>query len=694
MGKQNDVPIPRANKPKRNTRGPRDTRLSFRPEPSRIDSVLDVYAELYADEPPHDESLYRPLPSPSRAVPLESIQQPVEPWDERGKTGLYGGGGRGADDRETGWVRGYSIGSSVPSVGFEEDLRFDDQDEHDTPRSSSETAQSGSYPVTPTSSHFPPQAPTANRPASTKLSESPRSFASPARSTHGVSGGTPSVASSSHSRTPSASQTGFRTPERPRRADLPVRDAPLSPADLSALRRKAPQPTRFPAVEPVEARAQPLEQEKQQQLSKPQSPAPTPKRSNSIFKKYGRSKKAPPISNPILPDGFVESLGMKTFTLTPGCKAPVFGGDEHSILATPRTPDQPSLPLNQPPRPRDVAPTARPTPPRPSPGSQRSIHRTQSSNEAPPSRPPPAHSFDPTVHRQSDVYPQDALARLSLASDASTRSVPAATVASAVNPTNHRQFFDQLRREEREDANAAEVLAPTNRAVAETTIPSYPLREHAWGTAALVSREDERGHSIHYDSRGNEVVADDTDLDSATSSYSEHSDFGAPTPASGRQSVAAARGHGLGGGPHRDVHSYYYHDSQPTSRDTRYDLAPAHDARDRQGYDRWSSNVVEEVASVTDERRHDDEEDYSRFGAGPIQPLNVKRTPPMPSHSNPPVVDRGLARFNRGGGRGGGGPGGVRGSTIDPLSSFAGVKKTQVRAGPAIGATGFRNPFG
>ncbi|GAA5980752.1 hypothetical protein JCM5350_006375 [Sporobolomyces pararoseus] len=653
---RNDVPIPRT-KAKRNTRGPRDTRMSMRPEPSRVDSVLDVYAELYADEGV-EEDRHQSYYSPNRStkhddlIPFQSIPQPVESWDERGKNGLYGGGGRGADDRETGWVRGYSIGSSVPSVGFEEDLRFDDHgvtndddDEQDTPRSSSETGQSGSYPVTPTSSHFP-----TNRPSSARLYDSPKSTSSPPRSSR--------VESSPHSRNPSASQTTFRTPERPPRTDSPARDAPLSPSDLNLLRKKAPQPTGFPTPSsPLAASPKPAATPAAASPARPT----TPKRSNSIFKKYGRSKKPPTISNPILPEGFVESLGMKTFTLTPGCKAPVFGEEHLSAPSTPQTPDRPSLPLNQPPRVRDSPPSSRPTPAPRSVSSVRDHNRNYSSGSHPPFQPPPVHSFDPSVHRQSDVYPQEAMARLSMASDTSTHSVPQAP-QSTMHPPNHRQFFDQLRQER---------SRPEDRVEVDRAIPSMPLRpsrepygardggvlERAWGSAAAVSKEDERGHSIHYDSRGNEEGED-----SATSSYSEHSDFGSRRP-----SMVA----GGGGGAH-DVSSYYSQ-SQPTSRDTRYDL------HEGGGYDR--SSQVEML-----------DQDYSHYGAGPIQPLNVKRTPPL-SNTAPTLgggTPRALAHFNRGGGAFASG----RNSTIDPLSSFAGVKKKKVSEGPAIGSTGFRNPFG
>ncbi|GAA5884622.1 hypothetical protein JCM16303_003686 [Sporobolomyces ruberrimus] len=685
---RNDVPIPRANKSKRNTRGPRDTRMSVRPQSTRVDSVLDVYAELYSNEDEEEESaptFYGMNQSRHEdLIPYQPVEQATQPWDERGKNGLYGGGGVGADDRETGWVRGYSIGSSAPSVGLEEDLKFDDygvthrhpsdDDEDVAHRSSSDTAQSGSYPVTPTSSHFP-----TSPPAVKTMYDSPPSATSPPRSA--------GISSSSHSRTPSASQTPFRTPERPLRTESPARDLPLSSSDVSLLRMKGPQPTSFPSPSAPLPAFVPTETPSPAAIASPSRPA-GPKRSNSIFKRYGRSKKQPPISAPIIPDGFVESLGMKTFTLTPGCKAPAFGdtqanGAVMTAPPTPKTPDRPSLPLNYGPRLRDSprpreSPSSRSTPPRPP-----STSRSHSSNPSIASKksPSPPRAFQPSVHRSSDVYPHEAMARLSMGSDSSVHSDPTGPNSNK-NPT-HRQFFDQLRQER---SNPHEVTANTRSAklVTNDSIPSIPLRpaqvpyggdlskrptatgqkggfERAWGSAAAVSKEDERGSTVHYDARGGED-------DSGQSTYSDHTEFGSRRPSSTN----------LGHAPpstRPDVSSYYSQ-AQPTSRDTRYDL----EEETNGAYDRSSQFEMLD-------------EDYARYGAGPIQPLNFTAKSTPPPVSAPSVTPRGLAHFNRGGGKAGA-QGQNRGSTIDPLSSFAGVKKNRVQAGPAIGVTGFRNPFG
>jgi hypothetical protein len=242
------------------------------------------------------------------------------------------------------------------------------------------------------------------------------------------------------------------------------------------------------------------------------------------------------------------------------------------------------------------------------------------------------------------------MARLSMTSDMSTHSVPSAS-QSTMHPPNHRQFFDQLRQDRKEDRAIPSIpLRPTTREPYGSNGGGF---ERAWGSAAAVSKEDQRGHTVSYDSRGAEEAED-----SANSSYSEHSDFGSRRP-----SVAAAH----------DVSSYY--SQQPNSRETRYDLDEG------RGYDR--SSQVETL-----------EDDYSHYGAGPITPLNVKRTPPL-NNATPTIgaggrdgTPRALAHFNRGGGFAG-----TRASTIDPLSSFAGVKKNNVRVGPAIGSTGFSNPF-
>lgn len=690
---QNEIPIPRtAKQKKRQTLGPRDTRFSARPQSSRVDSVLDVYAELYADE--EDEGGYEVHSGRQEdLMPYDAHAQPAQPWDERGKNGLYGGGGRGADDQETGWVRGYSIGSAQPSPGFEEDLRYDqDEPEIDDPRSSTETVQSGSYPVTPTSSHFP--AP----PTSTTLCDSPPSTVPRPQSGY----------ISTHSRNVSAAKSPFHTPERPLRTASPARDAPLTPSDSVVLRKKGPQPTSFPSPSaplrpsaPVDAPVS-LSQD---------SPRPTIKRSNSLFKLRGRSKRPPPISNPILPDGFVESLGMKTFTLTPGCKAPLYGQDrvpspapttprsaERSQPSTPRTPDRPRPLHNLPPRAPHDTPPVRPSPPH---SRSSASPRKNSPNSSISSAQLPlgqGHGFRGSVDRQSDFYPHEAMTRLSMSSEVSTRSDPTGPHSS--NGPNHRQFFDQLRQERsrHEEVQANRGVAVTNAG----SIPSIPLPSNrdSWGpdftkrvpvkpvlsnmdshrsertmkgggghwSAPAPSREDERGVSVHYEPTKPE---EDSEVDdSADSSYSEYSGVD-----SRRASATNNFAHDLS----------YYAQPQGGTEETRYTLDTGG------GYDRTSQ--METLRPEEDEV--DDYFPTSHYAAPPVKPLNVRRTPPLAytSSSLPSTSSSGtpkaLAQFNRGAGAAIN-----RNSSIDPFSSFAGPKKSKVHEGPAIGATGFRNPFG
>lgn len=67
-----------------------------------VDSVLDCYN--YGDEGEEEDEEAGRDPEAS-----ERNQEQGKPWDQRGKTGLYGGGGRGADNTETGWVRDYEL---------------------------------------------------------------------------------------------------------------------------------------------------------------------------------------------------------------------------------------------------------------------------------------------------------------------------------------------------------------------------------------------------------------------------------------------------------------------------------------------------------------------------------------------------------------------------------------------------------
>lgn len=239
-----------------------------------------------------------------------SQPQAREPWDQRGKNGLYGGGGRGADDRETGWVTNYGIGGGATqaSSGVEEDLRYDGGREEGRTqrmssrgtfraarrRSSSGTEHSSYGPVTPTNTSFsgPSGGPQIVNPESgyrlpppptTKTTES-----QPPPLKHSYSNPAP----------PMPEQT----------------QPPLSPP--STLKKKT-----SPSSNKVVASGVPITP-----LVNPMQHVDTTllntTRRKPAFKWTGRSKKAPTISAPILPEGFVESLGMDTFALTPGCAGP------------------------------------------------------------------------------------------------------------------------------------------------------------------------------------------------------------------------------------------------------------------------------------------------------------------------------------------------------------------------------------
>jgi len=189
--------------------------------------------------------------------------------------------------------------------------------------------------------------------------------------------------------------------------------------------------------------------------------------------------------------------------------------------------------------------------------------------------------------------------------------------------------------------------------------------ERSWDAAPPApSREDERGVSVHYEPTRPE---EDSEVDdSADSSYSEYSGVDSRRASANNNNF----GHDLS----------YYAQPQGGTEETRYTL-------DNGGYDRTSQMETLET-----------EDDYfptSHYSSPPVKPLNVKRTPPLAyttsslpssSHSGPPKA---LAQFNRGAGAAIN-----RNSSIDPFSSFAGPKKGKVHEGPAIGATGFRNPFG
>ncbi|BGP15989.1 hypothetical protein JCM10213v2_003982 [Rhodosporidiobolus nylandii] len=467
---RNNVPLSR-NKPSNGFLSAYD---AANDQSNRVDSVFDAYVDMYADEQDEvedfgedaTEGLHVPSPASLRAPSshatrqsFEQYEEPAaarEPWDERGKTGLYGGGGRGADDRETGWVRDYAF-SPQQQPGFEEDISYEGADEDVGPgghtgvraaqgdrrdeerrRSSPETAPSSYGPVTPISATFPSQ------------TAEPQYGDGGYRSTNSP----PQASSSSRSRlalhtiNPALDKktgTGIAVP-------VPSRPMPLS----------TPAAPSTPSIKVI-----------------PSTASERPRR-KSAFSRWGsRGKKAPAISAPILPQGFVESLGMETFALYPGCKPP-----SHAILSpVPREPGSPAAPT---PRQTSTSPARAVSPPTARVGTPASLRTTaayqQNSGVRPrnlspvkagPERSQRSVSPDgPAPVRltrrddndaASEGYPEDAFRRLSRNSDGSYAAGNQST------RTTHRKFFNGIRQEH---SRYHEVQA--NRAVVPSNAPVIP----------------------------------------------------------------------------------------------------------------------------------------------------------------------------------------------------------------------------
>ncbi|KAM0752452.1 hypothetical protein T439DRAFT_324546 [Meredithblackwellia eburnea MCA 4105] len=311
---------------------------------NRFDSVLDAYANMYVDYAQDDSPGATPDPEPS---------QRREPWDSRGKTGLYGGGGRGADDSETGWISDSEMGRKEDGRG-EEDLRYDDAPtpkansagfkndgygHRDERRRSSAETQSSYGPVTPVSAtfegyqHQPHQGAPGNAKKATKTPP-----ARPIRAADPQSVAQAPVIDQSYpsgkGQPRSQAHPGSRPAEGPpiptRSQGSSLANPTHSSAEPGRLRKKtisnhsgSPHPT---ISAPTISVPQPLpppppaDFERKRPMSTEDA-----KRRKSVAASFlwgGKSKKMPVISNPILPQGFVESLGMETFALTPGCSVP------------------------------------------------------------------------------------------------------------------------------------------------------------------------------------------------------------------------------------------------------------------------------------------------------------------------------------------------------------------------------------
>ncbi|ORY47195.1 hypothetical protein BCR35DRAFT_356222 [Leucosporidium creatinivorum] len=348
---RNDLPIPR-NVTKGGFLAAYDPQTD---SSNRVDSVFDAYADMYADmEGEEDDEQqqeeqggveYDSSAHHDAQPPLEdynSQPQAREPWDQRGKNGLYGGGGRGADDRETGWVSNYGLGGRA--AGVEEDLRYEEEqagrtarlDSRDTyrggrRRSSSGTEHSSYGPVTPTNDSFsgPAGGPhIANHESGYRHGNSPPS-------TQEIK--------------PSSKLSFSHPPPMPDNTQPPT-----SPP--TTLKKKTPPPKASGVPVPL---VNPMQQADTSLLN-------TTRRKSAF--KWNRSKKTPVISNPILPDGFVESLGMETFALTPGCSAPNhllqqsaasssanLGSDHDSSASSVKSGKKDQKDQNRAPRPRKIS---------------------------------------------------------------------------------------------------------------------------------------------------------------------------------------------------------------------------------------------------------------------------------------------------------------------------------------------------
>lgn len=280
--------------------------------------MFDAYADMYAEEDYQEEGgsgeesrgTATSRTRQEHLEPYESHAQSDMPWDERGKSGLYGGGGRGADDRETGWVRDYAFSPAPPVSGYEEDLRFgeDDDEEH------GDDSLDHSFYGQPEQSF--------------EASGSSTGQLAPANEVD-----------SNSARDPALRHTQATTSTRTPRISPPLHHSPVHTIDLARLKKKTlgsavstpSSPT--PAVATSATKGAPEDRLRLQR--------------KTTFRLMGRAKKPPTISAPILPEGFIESLGMETFPLYPGVKPP-----QHALLSPPlKEEDRPAPSSTPPPRP-------------------------------------------------------------------------------------------------------------------------------------------------------------------------------------------------------------------------------------------------------------------------------------------------------------------------------------------------------
>lgn len=252
----------------------------------------------------------------------EEEQEEKTPWDTRGKTGLFGGGGRGANDAETGWLEEYqpvrrdrllsddsvlfAAGAAsartnskgpeeVPTVGSVKVLAsaFSAQHSRDASSGSDYSAEG---PLTPIASTFPPIH--VGLPSALGLH-------TPIRNSSDFK---PSLSP------PPLNQRSITSPPLAASETTPLsliqsRNSTISNS-TRLKKRSSASPNRATLGSPIPLR------DDRPPISVAFEESPVVKKDTARFGwRSSKSKKKVLISDPILPEGFVEALGMSTFPL-------------------------------------------------------------------------------------------------------------------------------------------------------------------------------------------------------------------------------------------------------------------------------------------------------------------------------------------------------------------------------------------
>lgn len=342
-----------------------------------------MYADWGSDGEDHVESR-----------PGEDVQVMASPaWDTRGKTGLYGGGGRGANDRETGWVQDYEIQRYAPRREDRTSVSEHTQDVF------MELIQSTQYPRAYVGAVLPRQrrnSSGSDYSARSSYSYSPGDlidsfFTKPIdRLSFTALDLHTNVSHPAFPFPPSSQKDYLRTPitqSAASPASLTPPPAPRATAGPKAVRFDPTLPSLKATSTPIATTTQgsrvlkkrashspPLQRPAISQSTSANKPLPVlvdvrsedlrRQSSLSTFKWTPKAKKAAPvISGPILPEGFVRSLGMSTFSIPRPASTSVFSNKSQSkAILAPRDP-RTSLPAKLPlllPAHNIEAPTANP----------------------------------------------------------------------------------------------------------------------------------------------------------------------------------------------------------------------------------------------------------------------------------------------------------------------------------------------